>query len=362
MIKRILIFSLILVFVFSVLVFPVGAEILDYNDYVSDIVVDGENDIVTVTLPVSSSRIAVFNQHTGIWESNVEGVSSSTVSMNNHTEYSVRFVPDYLNQIGVDNIPDGTQILIKIGIDASNPNNTFAHPQMADVLYYYLADGSVVSQVMSEGLTVSLPELATLGLSYTLSYPAENTKAFSFSMDLQNFKFSQYGTDYPLFSDNVTFTVYSYSLTMSISSLYRQQQISGKTNKLLSAVEDQLEENGQKLDEIINGSVDPTPPPESDKVDDLEDLEGELRDEAQAGLDEGLAMQQSALEVFAQYASAFAVVGLIFGFFADIPFFKFLLYISVSVGLFSVLLNLGFDIGRARSRSTNAKSGKSGGS
>ena len=155
---------------------------------------------------------------------------------------------------------------------------------------------------------------------------------------------------------------YSYlSANRYLTNIFREYGEDLDTNSSLLSIDQDTKEESQ-LDEIINGSVDPTPPDESGAVGNLDDLEGGLRDDAQAGLDEGLAMQQSVLEVLTQYVSAFAVVGMVFGFFADIPFFKFLLYISVSVGLFSVLLNLGFDVGKARSRSSQKKSGKGGGS
>lgn len=345
MIKRILILSFCIIALVVVMVVPAIAAPLDYNDYITNITVDGDNDIVTVTIPASFSNFEVY---TG-------GVKYTTVGSGiDIPVIAEQSVSAYINHIpqgfSVDNIPSGTLVNISFfcGFDSS-----FDTPNVLSRYWYCNSSGSqvtdsVVTNFGKDGFS------GRVNYSFTINKPS-GASSVSVRSDVTGL--------YPFYSG--TFELYCYDtiLTMSISSLYRLQQESGKTNEILTEVEKQLADQGKtlddvlgeqqetndKLDEIINGTVDPSAPAGSGSVGDLDDAEAGLREDSQAGLDQGLAMQQSALGVFLQYASAFAAAGAVFEIFANIPFFSFLLYVSVALGVFGLLLNLGVDTSLAAS-------------
>jgi hypothetical protein len=331
--KRILFISLTIVVLVAFLAFPASAEMLDYTNHIDSIYVSGQNDIVSLRF-----------RDSGVWFAKGDSYFYPE---------SIRF--DFSNspmQIIYDPFrhKDGTQDYL---LRSDFPNSTpFELSFMAlgindissAVVHIYQLDEShnVVSQldlpVQLEIIGGSSPE----EVQYRAFTPSNLTFVESCYCFTLFYEFTVLGDggqpySYKLYGPEFVFT-------FTINSLLRQQMLANRTNNILGAVEDQLAENGQKLDDIINGSVSSTPPSGSGSVGDLDDIEGALRDESQAGLDQGLGMQQSALDVFVQYAAAFGVVKLIFELFSGIPFFTYILYISVAVGIFSVLLNLSFDV------------------
>lgn len=342
MIKRILVVSAFLVSLIGLLVFPAGAAGVDYNDLISNIVVDGDNDLVTVSVPSEYMTITIYEPATYTYLF-ADVASSATVSLTAEHYYSVVVRAFEFEHLLLNNIPDNTMTAIVFSVDSTSGYETPLLTTMWD--FWDSRDVYLSSDLVTHSNT---PLYGVFSVDGPLSKPSG---AFSGCVSLNYSNFS------PLFSRDYTFKVESFDLVFSISSLYRLQQQTGKTNEILTEVEKQLADQGKtlddvlgeqqetndKLDEIINGTVDPSAPAGSGNVGDLDDAEAGLRDDAQSGLDQGIAMQQSALSVFLQYAAAFAVAGDIFGVFADIPFFSFLLYVSVAIGLFALLLNLGLN-------------------
>lgn len=111
-------------------------------------------------------------------------------------------------------------------------------------------------------------------------------------------------------------------------------------NNKLDDTNNKLDDANNKLDDIVSGEVTPSQPEGGDKVGELDDMEQSIRDDVSTGLDDAEEVQKSALEVFVEYASAFAVVSWIFSIFVEIPFFKSLLYVSLALGVFVVMLGV----------------------
>lgn len=350
MLKRIVPLVAVLAVLVGCLVVPASATV-NYNNYISNISVDGANDEVTVIFPGSYTDWAVIRNDIGYHYSSG---SSFTSKYDVPDLVSTDIYANILRPVGgleLYNIPNGTTInfLSSIRIDWE----VYAYPpitfQRSLVVYYMDASGNLISfDTLDLGIVTS-------GSNYSSNYYVSECDV-TFQINKPNNAYACYFEHRILFTEGTTYTatisgnISDLYLIFSISSLYRLQAESGRTNELLDEVSSQLEANGDKLDEIINGEVEPTPPAGSGSVGDLDDLESGLRDDSQAGLDQGLAMQQSALDIFSQYASAFAVSGLIFNTFANIPFFSFILYISVALGIFGLLVNLGVDASLASSR------------
>lgn len=354
MTKRILVVSACLMALIGVLVFPAGAAGFDYNDYVTNITVDGDNDIVTVVIPAVEQTVA----YSAAGATFVEGVNGKiSFPVTGEVNYDLRLYPfpDYLD---LSNIPDGTTFTM--GFHCYLNSGGYDTPTLI-LAYDYYSNGSYIS-----GSINNLGKQNVEDVHYytgTVLRPTPTANQMGCSMYLYGFV--------PFNSGTVTFKAMDFVMTMTISSLYRLQQQSGKTNEILTEVEKQLADQGKtlddvlgeqqetndKLDEIINGTVDPSAPAGSGTVGDLDDTEAGLRDDAQSGLDQGLEVQQSALDIVLQYASAFACVGWIFNKFADLPFFSGLLYVSMALGIYGTILGVGLSASRTGSRA-GGRSGK----
>lgn len=349
MIKRILILSVILVVIISLMIIPVSAAYLDYNNYIDHIWVDGDNDVITLKFPNS-----------GVWflRGDTQRYSDVLEIYSAASSLSVVYDPfrypdnsqDYLLR---SDFPNDTTY--ELWFTASGVN----HINSASIEFYQLdISGNVI-----EHTTIPAHVEHVAGTQDDIFYRCFYDSTFNFHdscysflmyyvFDAETANIDSNGIGhYKFFNANFEFT-------FSINSLLRQQMLSNKTNNILGAVENQLADNGQKLDDIINGNVTPEAPDGSGTVDDLDDVESGLRDDAQAGLDDGVQLQQSAFDVILTYLAAFNAIGLIFNLFADLPFFSALLAVSLSLGIFGLLVNLGNQL--AHHGSTKAhKEGKS---
>lgn len=347
MIKRILIVaSCVALLVFSI-VLPASAANIDYNDLISNIVVDGDNDLVTITVPSEYLLTQIVDGGTGAaLVTNAGGTASYSVTSG--YPYTVIF---YAFQNGtdhllLDNIPNVTTVSYDFYISNSGGLG-YETPTVYSDWYFFDSN--------SQYLGMSRTEHGNHTLTGEHSFTQIISKVSGTISGSCNFTFYQLK---PLSSGTLSVVLRSLKLTFTISSLYRLQQESGKTNKILSAVEVKLAEQGQtleevlgaqqdtndKLDDIIGGSVDPESPSGSDIVGDLDDAESQIRDDASSGLQQGEQVQQNALQVLGQYLSAFACVSWIFDRFATIPFFSGLLALSFSLGICGAILGLGFSV------------------
>lgn len=240
------------------------------------------------------------------------------------------------------------------------------------IVYYRFADGSVESVTFDEG-TFDIASGGTR-LSYNNIQIPNGAKEclfywvfdFGYLSSLQSFTFS----DVELYIEHDIDMVLDNSVTMDrIESSLREQgktldevlQQQQQTNDQLGDLNDKQDQTNDKLDGIINDKVDPSAPAGGDVVGDLDDVESGIRDDAQSGLDQGLDVQQSALEILAQYWSAFACVGWIFNMFADLPFFSGLLYVSFALGITGAILGLCLSISRSGSHSGYRRARSKGG-
>lgn len=363
MFKRILVIASCVALLVCSFALPASAAELDYNDYITNIQVDGDNDIVTVSFPVQNALYQLYDSSTNLLLSQL---GSLNFYADSNSKYRIDIVPLWPDVIDLSNIPQGAVLALDFQSDASGLG--FWDAVNLDVLCYLAfpyGSGTYwrsVRPVLSENFDPSF--------SFNLDKSDDNGSFFS-AVDLQ---FSFHNIDF-LDSGAKQLEAKSLTVTMSISSLYRLQQQTGKTNEILSEVEKQLADQGKTLDEvlgaqkdtnekldgIINDKVDSTPPSGGGAVGDLDDAEGQIRDDAQSGLDQGLDVQQSALQILQQYWSAFACVGWIFNKFADLPFFSGLLYVSFALGITGAILGLGLSISRSGSHSGYRRARSKGG-
>lgn len=229
-----------IVSVFAVLilcVMPASAAGLDYNDYITSIRVDGDNDIVTVTFPFDKTQFRLFEYH-GDFVQAIYG-SSGTFSVNADVPYLLRIYPT-TRFISLDNIPQGTEVSLSMSID--NTSWGFIDITKAFTQFNYACldrSGGFISSVWQVS---DRDLLSDVNATFTLE-PLPNSAAFEVFCDYGNFSFSE--------SRDVQIAIDSFSMTMTISSLYRLQQQTGKTNEILTEVGKQLAEQGKTLDEVL---------------------------------------------------------------------------------------------------------------
>lgn len=107
-------------------------------------------------------------------------------------------------------------------------------------------------------------------------------------------------------------------------------------------------------DSFVSMPIEPdTPlysPPNTGDLDNMEGLEGHVNNQNQQGKDNAAGYQDSALTTIVKYVAGFQAVAAIIGKIGDIPFIGALLTLSVSIGLFALLLGMVGSVYRSRNQ------------
>ena len=276
--QRILPLVVVFALLIPLLVFPASA-VYDYNDFITDIEVDGDKDIVTITVPADSFKIQFVSSEIGLNEIFYSNTFSwSLEALRTYSLYAYGFSKG--GYLDVTNIPDGSLVTFDVSISSVQPAGGYGTPSWSTQIYYYDNGKSYLGQNnVSHGKEAIRDNLT---FEMTMNKVTGSSQA-TFNLIMRELQ--------PFYSCDFTFTIESLNLTLSISSLYRLQEQTGKTNEILSAVEKKLEQNGQKLDDVIdkieqNGDkLDDTNDKLDDANDKLDKLPGEIGDEIQGVID-----------------------------------------------------------------------------
>ena len=326
--KRILFLILALTLCISCFALSVGAAsdkvFLDYNDYLESVVVSDGYDNVKFTLPLSFFSTSIYDITDGYYPVWKGGVSLSAY-LTAGKSYRITFYFPYLK---IANIPDGTTINANLYISRDGVRAYPAGSLNAGASYFK-KDGSFIIQKNNDVGNYSPAGDLVFDISVASVPEAYGMQAF---YQFNNVSVSTSGT--------YTFTLTDCFFLASISSLYRQQAMFGETNELIDEVNKQLEENGQKLDDIINGSVTPEAPNGSDTLDDFMDAENELLDQTQDGFDQAVNIFNQAPGIIALYGSAFFFVSSVIEIIATAGWIQGIVIISISLGLIAFIINM----------------------
>lgn len=213
------------------------AVVYDYNDYIQNITVDGDNDIVIVSFPLSVS-ISGY----------VSGVGTELFTKSNYERFYlpdeflssgtyIRFRPIGANRILTKNIPNGTLYRASIGMDMGG---ILAYDTpVVGVFFDYFGSSMLDSELVSIG-NYPVADFDILG---TLDIP-NGSESLRIEVNVKDL----------VVHDNtqeVYFYLDSFELQMTISSLYRLQQEVGETNEILEAVKAELIDQGTTLDSVL---------------------------------------------------------------------------------------------------------------
>lgn len=343
--KRFLFLFVCCIAIISALVvssFAASYDLIDYNDYVTDVKVDGDNDLVTITLPGDLSLIEVVRGDT--WQYVLRSQQSASFNPIVGVPYYVNLQMLSSSKFDLSLFPDDTRVEYNYTITSGSTNtftvipSNYIFTQYFDINGNYLTQNVVTLPYIDDDLYIS----GTYSASTILTKPT-NAASFSGYLSFEGLKFAN--------SSTISFSLDSVKLTFSISSLYRQQQLTGKTNELL---------------EDIAGYVPDVDTPEGgEAVGDVGDIESGLIEDVSGGLDELGSTMEGTLAVLGKYANSLFAVAWLMGKVFEISEFNDLvsvsLGLSVIVLLFSVSLTVSSSISR-RSRSSGSKaSGKGGG-
>lgn len=352
--KRSMPVFLVVVFVVALCAIPASAELylIDYNDYLTNVVVDGANDVCVVNFPLHWASWLVYPPYADV----VIAHGSSSVSWTDPGRddgtrtgiYLFPFGASYERSLDLSNIPVGTAVNCAIQID--NNAVAFNTPTVDVAVEYYDAEGSQIS--VGHGDYNFVYESGVLKIvNLVLDYPAGANSC--------NFRFDIAGFSSLVADTKVTMTLVDFELQFSISSLYRQQQLTGKTNDLLEKVNDQLADQNDKLDQIIDGTVAPVDPEGGDAVGDYNDFEEEIMNDMSSNFSEADGYITTAVEIITKYGTALLAVSHLFSIFWRFPFFSELVLVAFAFGMFATLLGVAFGAISAHDRkSVRANRGK----
>lgn len=234
---RILALMSVVVLLSAVLIVPALAAPIDYNDYVTKVEVDGENDLVTVTIPAEMAFVIVFDENNNEYYRGMGKIHDFVMA--EEVEYYIEVCPfGYpwgADGVGLDlsQIPVGTQIASGFGF-VTDPYGQVTGISYGSVSYYYFPTAYY---------TATQPDMVDERF-FTDVHIVE-------SVDNAEILRIHYLVNYETVSSPVaSIYVEDTKMVFSISSLLRQQQATGKTNALLKEVESQLVEQGKTLDDI----------------------------------------------------------------------------------------------------------------
>lgn len=343
--KRFLFLFVCCIVIISTLVvssFAAGYDLIDYNDYVTDVKVDGDNDLVTITLPGNLSLVEVVRGDT--WQYVLKSQQSASFNPIVGLPYYINLQMLSSSKFDLSLFPDDTRVEYNYKITSGSTNSLTVIPSNSIYTQYFDIDGNYLTQNI-----VALPYIdddlyisGTYSASTTITKPT-NAVAFSGFLSIEGLRFAN--------SSTISFSIDSVKLTFSISSLYRQQQLTGKTNEL--------------LEDIAGYAPEVDTPEGGEAVGDVGDIESGLIEDVSGGIHEIGNTMDGTLTTLVKYANSLFGVAWLMGKLFDITEFNDL--VSVSMGLsvivllFSVSLTVSSSISRRNRSSGSKSSGKKGG-
>ena len=335
---RILPIIVAVVVMVSALSVPASAAVLDYRDYIVDIVVEGDKDLVTLYIP---SSMAYWELVSTSGTESYPWIGGGAVWHDGRVHH-VRFYPlGKGNVFTLDDFPDGTEVTFGIYISS--------HTQVL----YSATDLYMVYPFSSEfGIIDTDGSGTNILFDYTFVIDRQYGNGTFYARADIDFVSSLGG-------GHVEYTTGPTTVTFSISSAYRDYIENGKNKELMEEIEKQLDEQGKQLDQIINGTVDPVDPPGSSAVDNIGKVEDNLMSGAVAGMGEVNSIFTTAINMFTAYGGAFLCVATMLNKLTGISFVNDLVMISFALGVFCTLLGVGVDTAKSGGSKATKKTSKS---
>lgn len=243
-IRRVIPLLSALVVLVSCIVFPASAAPLptvDYNDLITDVVVDGDNDLVTIVLPLDMVMLEGVDANGRIigW-CTADHTLPGLIKWDSYYIFRVSF---YNFRLLAEDIPNFTQYTIACEVfHDGDPSTECYVTEASGRESYWDESGNRLYYEVDQPILTNQNMIGFHSFSGTINKPAG-----THALELQQYF---WGLHTKPAETRVFFRVDSFILTFSINSLLRLQQTSGKTNQILKEVEKQLAEQGKTLDDI----------------------------------------------------------------------------------------------------------------
>lgn len=351
--KRIIPCTLVLIAVLVSAISASAAIIDPYED--GTVSVDGNMEYVTIKLNTSGMFWQRF--HNGDPSYNGKGTAFTyTTDMRYVDNDTVSCWPfGITNYIDSSGIPNGSVLTVDmtVGLNTTNQSQNF---ECIGYLYLdtYDSNGLSLSRttvwsetqnpVVDQSIFFIETEIDTALLS------GSDKWCLVFSFDFNGVTDESDTTQITLqcFGDNI-------SAVIPYSSIYQLQEQGKITNKQLEKLNQAIADNGEKLDEIMNATAPEARPDGSDKVDDLDQTEEDLRNDTNQGLEDALHQMDEVIAGLSLYAGAFFALGAVFNLFFQIPFISLLVRLSMTIGVLAIFFNIAIDASGAERVSSSNK-------
>ena len=220
-----------------------SAAPINYRDLDYSVVVDGDNDIVTVSLPVDLSKIIVADEDWNV----VHEIYGSRISCGISDDYhaGIEFLSGY--GLSISNIPSGTEMSFLFDISSTSVQIT------GGSLYVDLnfRDSSGTS-VSSSRVSLGNKPLGSVSANFVIPSVPSAIAVFPAVWWTPVSAYNEVDDDGWTHLPVLNLRIVSVTLTMSISSLYRLQEETGRSNELLEEVKDQLAEQGKTMQDVLD--------------------------------------------------------------------------------------------------------------
>lgn len=265
---------IVVLFIPSTSVSAASYNTYNYLDYITNVRVDDELNIVTVSLPITEFRMDIWNDRSDEADT-FFNVSKANYYFDPFTTYTIKIEPGTKDYLYVGNIPLDTEIDVYIDVSSYDYNLTPDIYETIPIPSWYMDVGSVDGHFYFYDLLFKrLPEVCDYDVSGGYYEWPESSDEYSRTYGLIGFlesdvyefiklKKAAYFRpaiflDNVTFSDNcdVTFMVPKYELTFHINSLL----VGGEYGEVLGTINDHLASQGKYIDpktgdvKLINSS------------------------------------------------------------------------------------------------------------
>lgn len=350
MLKRIVTLLAVLALLLPCLLVPASAaEVNSYYDYIDRLEVVDDDVLVSLSLPLDDFYVSVYN-YTDSKEEFRDNSSSLSYLLQPNTDYSITFVYKWLN---ANEFPIGTIFNFDVDIYANNvENGVFFEARLG-----FANDSNGKIEHIIYGTNVLHKPDGFIWAENVTSTVILGTGGYGLVAMMPNFNHLESIYD----TGEVKIRLNSCRVQFSLSALQFQVQQDSYSDTLLKDIEKKLDENGQKLDDIINRPANPKPPAGADNVTNAGQKEDQLLNSGAAGREEFNDMLGGSAASLELYTASFAFLSACINPIIDIPWIKEILTISIGLGLTGFLLNLGISAISKAGKDGGKSSGKGGG-
>lgn len=335
--------------------FSASAADFNYLDYITNVTVSEEFNIVTCRFPASPFSMTIYPERSN--SSSFNNVESCSYVFDTMQQYRFMITPSSQNYIYLGNLPDDTELNVYLDIASFDYDSSSPRPErtwtmdIADAdgrFYYYDANHQVLNDYTNYEVAAGWLDPEGVTDQYMLQgFIFDNPDQDSPIVDESYFvrpRLFLFGVQFNdlMGSDTVSveFHVTEYEIVFFIDSLI----LGGDYDKILDKINDHLKDQGKQID-TLTGEITRIPVPQapsgSDIVGDILDSEGNLTGYAQSNLHVIDSYMNGISGILADLSPSLLATTTFLNQIINLEPVRSLFVIAVCVGLLGLVLNLG---------------------